>query len=118
MHPHMHIHVLVYACDCLLFYVCVFVCVMHLQTGGIRGPGPAEAGVRAADWLPQQTTLLCATPGCPQYLKTESINRWDDVKGGYTEEGRDKEAGRKEEQEKSKEVTDRWTEMWEKKVNQ
>jgi len=52
-----------------------FVRVMHLQTGGIRVPVHAEAGVRAADWSPRQPALPCATPGCPQCLKTESINR-------------------------------------------
>lgn len=47
----------------------------HLQTGGTRVPAPAEDGVQAADWPPQPTTLLCAAPGCPRYLKTESTNR-------------------------------------------
>lgn len=48
---------------------------MHVQIGGTRVPAHAEGGVRAADRSPLQTTLLYATPGCPQYLKTESINK-------------------------------------------
>ena len=59
----------------LCCFMCVSVCVMHLQTAGTRAPVHAEGEVQAADWPPLQTTLLCATPGCPQYLKTESINR-------------------------------------------
>lgn len=37
-----------------------------------------------------------------------------DVKGGDGEEGRDKEAGWKEEKEKREEGTNRWTKMWKK----
>jgi len=66
---HMH------ACECAwqLAVLCAFVRVMLLQTGGTRVPVHDEAGDRAANWPPQQTTSLCATPGCPQYLKTGSI---------------------------------------------
>lgn len=54
---------------------CVCVCALHLQTGGTHVPVHAEGGVQAADCSPLQTTPRCATPGCPQYLKTESINK-------------------------------------------
>lgn len=72
--PCMHICAHVLLCACLLF-LCVCVGVMHLQTGGTHVPVHAEAGVQAADWPPQQTTPPCATPGCPQYLKTISIHK-------------------------------------------
>lgn len=64
-----------YMCVTLCCFMCVSVCVMHLQTAGTRAPVHDEGEVRAADWPPLQTTLLCAAPGCPQYLKTESKNR-------------------------------------------
>lgn len=60
----------------LVFCLCVFfVHDVHLQTGGIHVPVHAGAEVQAADCSPRRPTLPCATPGCPQYLKTESINR-------------------------------------------
>lgn len=75
MGSHVRIHVLVYTCDRCDVFLFVFLRVVYLQTAGTRVPVLAEDGVRAADWPPLQTTPLCATPGCPQYLKTESINR-------------------------------------------
>lgn len=68
--------------------------VVHLQTGGIRVPLHAGAEALAADWPPRQTTPLCATPGCPQYLKTKSINRRVMSREGGTGEGRKEEIKR------------------------
>lgn len=91
----------------------VLVCVrVHLQTVGTHVLVHAEAWVRAANRSPQRTTPLCATPGCPQYLKTESVNR----RRGDPGEGSDKEEGWEEEKEKSKQVTDGCTQMWDKSV--
>lgn len=60
---------------CTRVHVRARACGCHLQTEGTHVPGRAGAGVLAADWPPRQTAPLCATPGCPQCLKTESINR-------------------------------------------
>lgn len=45
---------------------------MHLQTGGRRVPAPAAGGAPAAGCSRWQIAPLCASPGCPQYWKTES----------------------------------------------
>ncbi len=99
-------HAWAHTCVSMCLYrcvtVCCFVCVMHLQTGGTRVPVHAEGWVQAADWSPLQTTPLCAIPGCPQYLKTGSINKGDDVKGGDVKRGR----GRVEERER------KWLTIW------
>lgn len=70
--PHIHANLVMHACDCMLF---VFLGVMYLQTVGTRVPVHDGAAVQAAEWTPPPITPLCAIPGCPQYLKTESINR-------------------------------------------
>lgn len=49
--------------------------VIYLQTEGTRVPEHAGDEAQAEGWSPLQTAPLCAAPGCPQYLKTESEQR-------------------------------------------
>lgn len=72
--------------------ICVFgERIIHLQTEGTRVPEHAEDEAQAVGWSPQQTVPLCAAPGCPQYLKTESKQRGDakTMAHGERKEGRD-----------------------------
>lgn len=68
--------------------------VLYLRTGATRVPQHAEDEARAGGWTPPQTAPLCAAPGCPRYLKTESEQRGDaKIKGARRKEGRDKGTG-------------------------
>lgn len=51
--------------------------VIYLQTEGTRVLEHAGDEAQAEGWSPLQTAPLCAAPGCPQYLKTESEQRGD-----------------------------------------
>lgn len=93
----MRAHVLVHVCDWCAVFLFVFLHAVHLRTGGTRAPVPGEDWVRDAGWSPLQTTPLYATPGCPQYLKTESINRgMMSREGAQRKEDIKREGGRKE----------------------
>lgn len=51
--------------------------IIYLQTEGTRVPEHAGDEAQAEGWSPLQTAPLCAAPGCPRYLKTESEQRGD-----------------------------------------
>lgn len=72
--------------------------VLYLRTEATRVPQHAEDEARAVGLTPLQTAPLCAAPGCPRYLKTESGQRGDaKIKGTRRKEGRDKEDRMEEE---------------------
>lgn len=72
---------------------------IDLQTEGTRVPERAGDEAQAAGWSPLQTAPLCAAPGCPQYLKTESEQRGDAKTIAHRgRKGRGDEEGRMEEE--------------------
>lgn len=75
---------------------------LYLRTEATRVPQHAEDEAQAVGLTPPQTAPLCAAPGCPRYLKTESKQRGDaKVNGTQRKEGRDKE-GRMEEEKRTR----------------